>query len=271
MSEAPTSRREEGFIGAVEELATTVGRLGYGLLHLPLQLLPNQTRTHMHNVIRELSYGFASLPRDFADIASHGIEAWIDDGKEQPADVLLGAAGPGATVAPEATPADVLIPTPSIPSPGMEVGSSPTRRDLGPTRRVGVLNIPETPPSAPADGGTRLYSSVVPEGLNIAHIEYDPPGPDLEGEYVLIRNTSDTAIDMTGWSLHDDGLNHVFTFPSFALAANSEVKVWSKSGKNDAQNLYWQNKAPVWNNSGDTGTLRLPTGETVSSYTYSGK
>jgi hypothetical protein len=247
MSQPPTNRREAGVIGAVEELASTVGRFGYGLLHLPLQLLPTQTRTHMHNVIRELSYGFASLPRDFAEIASHGIEAWIDEDANQPQDVLMAA--------------------PTIPSPG----SAPTRRDLGPTRRVGVLNIPETPPSAPPGGGTLLYSAVVPEGLNIAHIEYDPPGPDLEGEYVLIRNNSENAVDMTGWSLHDDGLNHVFTFPSFTLPANSEVKIWSKAGQNDGQNLYWKNKTAIWNNNGDTGTLRLPTGETVSSYTYSGK
>ena len=164
MSERPKSQRETGLIGAVEVLATNVGHLGYGLLYLPLQLLPIQTRTHVHNAIRELSYGFASLPRDFAEIASQGIEAWAQ--KDEPEDVLMAA--------------------PSLPPRGVEVRSTPAERDLGATRRVGLITMPIAPPMAPLGGGMQHFGSSTPmplsEGLVITPLEDNPLGNDSKGK-----------------------------------------------------------------------------------------
>jgi hypothetical protein len=260
MSQRSKGQREAGLVGAVEDLATSVGRFGYGLLHLPLQLLPTQTRTHVHNAIRELSYGFASLPRDFADIASEAIEGWAQD--DQPDELL--SAGP------------------KLPSRGFEVRSTPAERDLGPSQRIGLITLPDAPPMAPLGGGTQLFGASAPSpvpagltiqhaGLTIQHIEYDPPGNDIEGEYVLISNAAANAVNMSGWTFHDGDLKHVYTFPSFSLPAGASVKLWTKKGRNDDTNLYWQSGRAIWNNSGDTGTLRLPSGEIVSSYTYKGR
>lgn len=164
MSQRSNNQRETGLIGAVEALATGVGRVGYGLLHLPLQLLPIQTRTHVHNAIRELSYGFASLPRDFAEIASQGIEAWAE----------------------EDTPDDVLMAAPSLPPLGVDIHSTPAKRDLGPTQRVGLIIMPIAPPMAPIGGGTQRFGSSTPtplsEGLVITPLEDNPLGNDSKGE-----------------------------------------------------------------------------------------
>src|SRR5438477_539054 len=60
---------------------------------------------------------------------------------------------------------------------------------------------------------------------------------------------------MTNWTLRDLA-NNTYTFPAFALAAFSEVKVWTNSGTNDAANLYWGRNQAVWNNTGDTAIVR---------------
>ena len=252
MSQRSKGQRETGLIGAVETLVTGVAHLGYGLLSLPLQVLPFQTRTHVHNAIRELSYGFASLPRDFAEIASQGIERWAQEDQVE----------------------DVLMAAPSLPSRGVEVRSTPTERDLGATRRVGLITMPVAPPMAPLGGGMQHFGASAPtvsEGLVIAHIEYNPLGNDIGGEYVLISNTADRPIDLTGWTLHDGDLKHAYIFPSLSLASGASVKLWTKKGLDDSTNLYWQSSSAIWNNSGDTVSLRLPGGDIVSSYTYHGK
>jgi Lamin Tail Domain len=120
---------------------------------------------------------------------------------------------------------------------------------------------------APAVAATPATTTT---GVTIAHIEFDPPGRDIDGEYVLVSNTTAGAIDMSGWTLIDGDAKHTFTFPSFILAAGAEVKIWSKDGTNNATNLYWGSIGAIWNNTGDTGTLSDTHGKVVSSYTYAG-
>jgi hypothetical protein len=107
-------------------------------------------------------------------------------------------------------------------------------------------------------------------GVAISYIEYDPPGRDIDGEYVLIANATDAPVEMAGWTLSDGDAKHVYTFAAFSLAAGAEVKLWTKAGADDANNLYWRSRGAVWNNDGDTGTLRDAGGATVSVYTYTG-
>lgn len=56
-----------------------VVRLGFSLFTLPLALLPTETRQHMRNATQELMYAFATLPRDFADVAGQAIEEWAKE------------------------------------------------------------------------------------------------------------------------------------------------------------------------------------------------
>jgi large subunit ribosomal protein L20 len=108
-------------------------------------------------------------------------------------------------------------------------------------------------------------------GLAIGHIEFDPPGSDVEGEYVRIVNGTAEAVDMTGWTLRDEGAKHTFTFPAFTLEAGAEVQIWTKSGDDDAANLYWSNNRAIWNNTGDTGVLLDAEGNEITRYSYEGK
>lgn len=106
--------------------------------------------------------------------------------------------------------------------------------------------------------------------MKIAHIQFDPPGQGVAGEYVLIRNTSGEPVELTGWQLHDGAKRHVYVFPTFVLAPGAEVKLWTRDGVNDAANLYWGQRTSIWNNQGDTGVLLNASGAVVSRYTYSG-
>lgn len=72
---------------------------------------------------------------------------------------------------------------------------------------------------------------------------------------------------MMNWTLRDIA-NHVFTFPTFSLAPNATVRVWTKSGTNTSTDLYWGSGAAIWNNTGDTAYLRDSVGTPVDTYTY---
>nr|MCU0490498.1 lamin tail domain-containing protein [Chloroflexaceae bacterium] len=108
-------------------------------------------------------------------------------------------------------------------------------------------------------------------GVVITYLEFDPPGKDIDGEYVTIRNGTARPVDMTGWKLHDDNNKHVYTFPAFTLGAGEEVQLWSKKGENDGTNLYWGNTGAIWNNTGDTALLLDDEGNEISRYSYDGK
>lgn len=119
------------------------------------------------------------------------------------------------------------------------------------------------PPVAPA-----VQEPVSLTGLAITHIEYNPEGSDLQGEFVRIQNGSANTIDLSGWTLRDQENKHTFTFPSFSLEPNAEVAIWTKSGDNDDSNLYWGNRSAIWNNEGDTAVLSDADGNEVTRFSY---
>lgn len=95
--------------------------------------------------------------------------------------------------------------------------------------------------------------------VQVSALHCDASGNDynnLNGEYVVFKNTSSQRIAMGGWKVHDRGGKHVYYFPQgFKLGAHASVTLHTGSGRNNASNLHWGMKAPVWNNDGDTATL----------------
>ncbi|MGD1993081.1 MAG: lamin tail domain-containing protein, partial [Anaerolineae bacterium] len=102
--------------------------------------------------------------------------------------------------------------------------------------------------------------------VRIEEIVYDPPGPDVDGEYVLIQNYGD-AVEMTGWTLRDE-VNHTYTFPVFTLADGTSVRVWTGPGVDTDTDLYWGRASAIWNNDGDTAYLNDHQGALVDTYDY---
>ena len=85
-------------------------------------------------------------------------------------------------------------------------------------------------------------------------IEYAPE-TNLLDEYVEIRNQTGRYIPMEGWTLRSENQN-VFTFPHYTLISGATVKVWTKAGVIDPENLYWGRTEPAWNDHGDCAYLR---------------
>jgi hypothetical protein len=91
----------------------------------------------------------------------------------------------------------------------------------------------------------------------------------LNGEWVRLRNVTTSRRTITGWTLRD-AAGHVYTFPSFGLAAGAYVKVHTGSGSDTAADLYWGSGSPIWNNDGDAATLRNSGGTAVDNCSYTG-
>jgi pimeloyl-ACP methyl ester carboxylesterase len=108
---------------------------------------------------------------------------------------------------------------------------------------------------------------IAAEVVRITEIYFNPPGRDIDEEYVEIRNNTADAVGMERWTLRDRK-NHVFTFPDFELPAGASAKVWTKAGVDDAENLFWGRRAAVWNNTGDKAVLRDENGVDVARYAY---
>jgi hypothetical protein len=97
-----------------------------------------------------------------------------------------------------------------------------------------------------------------------------PPGANVTGEHVVITNTGRHAVALDGFVLHDAAPQrpHRFVFPAFLLPGASTVRVWTRKGSRDAENLYWGRARPVWNRTGDTATLLDTNGERVARAKY---
>jgi hypothetical protein len=98
-------------------------------------------------------------------------------------------------------------------------------------------------------------------------VEYNPLGPDLDGEYVLIENQTAGEQDMSGWTLSDGNWNTYFFPVGFVLSGEASVRVWTKSGTDTATDLYWGRGDAVWG-SQDKAYLRDNMATVVSSLSW---
>jgi competence protein ComEC len=87
---------------------------------------------------------------------------------------------------------------------------------------------------------------------------------DLQEEWVTVTNSASAPVDLTDWTISDEGARNTYTFPAFVLDPGADVTVHSGPGGDTATDLYWGRETPVWNNDGDTATLADATGAVVS-------
>ena len=123
-----------------------------------------------------------------------------------------------------------------------------------------------------ADGGvTPADGTVGDTPLEVAEINYDAAGNDnenLDDEYVTFRNAGDEPLDVSGWSVADEG-GHAYTFPEGAVVdPGAEVTLRTGSGTDTEATYYWEESGAVWNNDGDTVIVRNATGSTVIRVSY---
>ena len=108
--------------------------------------------------------------------------------------------------------------------------------------------------------------------IKIDYIHFNAPGNDrynLNGEYVVIKNYEDEAVNLKGWKLRDE-YGHTYVFPSVTIPSGGTIKIYTGSGTDTETELYWGSDYPIWNNDGDTAYLYDSHGRLVDTYSYSG-
>lgn len=107
-------------------------------------------------------------------------------------------------------------------------------------------------------------------GIMIYRAYYNSPGSDtgtnasLNAEYILLKNTASTPKWANNWTLRDKA-GWVYKFPATRINPGKYVYVRTGRGTNNASTRYWQRRAYVWNNTGDTAFLRNATGVLIDS------
>ncbi|HEX8305676.1 MAG TPA: lamin tail domain-containing protein [Jatrophihabitans sp.] len=102
--------------------------------------------------------------------------------------------------------------------------------------------------------------------LHFSKAYANSPGTDtgtnysLNGEYVVITNSSYTAsFTLTGYTISDRSA-HVYRFGTFVLRPRASVTLHTGIGTNTSTHRYWGSRAYIWNNTGDTAYLKNSVG-----------
>jgi micrococcal nuclease len=126
---------------------------------------------------------------------------------------------------------------------------------------------PPTPTATPvADGGQ------VRDGpLAVTEIHDDAAGDDRENlndEYVGFENRGESTLDLSGWTVGDEA-DHWYTVPDgTTLDPGDRLTLRTGSGTDSGTTLYWGRGSPVWNNDGDTVTVRAANGTVMARRGY---
>ena len=109
-----------------------------------------------------------------------------------------------------------------------------------------------------------------PPGMSIAHIQYNPPGPDdefLNDEFVVLANNGGD-IELAGWALRDESSQNRYVFGTLTLRTGDSVAVRTGCGTDRPGTVHWCSERSVWSNTGDTVMLQDQHGNVADRRTY---
>jgi hypothetical protein len=144
----------------------------------------------------------------------------------------------------------------------------------GLTTAGGVPTRPTSGPTPPTTIGTTATTEASgSSAVRITNIVYDAPGNDVEynnSEYVALKNTSNTTIDVGGWRLVDLK-DHTITIPSgYMIPGGETLRVYSGPGDSNSSRYFAGLGQAIWNNSGgDTAFLYDASSRLVDDFSYS--
>ena len=87
-------------------------------------------------------------------------------------------------------------------------------------------------PKASADEGSLLIEGVFGAG-------------EISVEYILIRNQSESPINLNGWSIQSSN-GKKLDLPQLILNKNGAVRLYSMHGTNTVIELYWNSDQALW-------------------------
>jgi hypothetical protein len=92
-------------------------------------------------------------------------------------------------------------------------------------------------------------------------------GTSEPDEFVEIWNDDKTPIQLKNWTL-SDAASHVFTFPSFVIQPNQTCRIYTNQVYSQWCRFSYGSGTVIWNNGGDTATLRDGNGTLIDEYSY---
>nr|WP_255459733.1 glycerophosphodiester phosphodiesterase family protein [Micrococcus sp. TA1] len=106
-------------------------------------------------------------------------------------------------------------------------------------------------------------------GVRIADSVNDVPGEDLQaetGEHVVLENTGNHTVDVSGWLLRDAANNVLEVGEGYELEAGEQLRVYTGPGTNAPDDYYNGGAANVLNNGGDSVALWTDEGTLQDTY-----
>ncbi len=76
---------------------------------------------------------------------------------------------------------------------------------------------------------------------------------EIQVEYILLRNPSNTSVDLAGWLIVADGGRN-YRFPNLTLYSKGAVSIYTGPGTDTVTELHWNSDSALWA-SGDLLTL----------------
>ena len=108
-------------------------------------------------------------------------------------------------------------------------------------------------------------------GIEVSTVVADPPGNDVQpqnGEYVVLTNTGNVPVDVSGYVLQDAVINRLTVGSGYVLSPGGELRVYTGPGTNTANRYYNNRTTAVLNNTGDSLAIFTPDGTFVDLYAY---
>ncbi|MBI9044921.1 MAG: lamin tail domain-containing protein [Anaerolineaceae bacterium] len=68
---------------------------------------------------------------------------------------------------------------------------------------------------------------------------------DINFEEVILKRLGEGDINMTGWEIQDQN-NNQYLFPNLIMKKDSHISIYTKTGSNSVNDLYWGLDFPVW-------------------------
>ena len=126
----------------------------------------------------------------------------------------------------------------------------------------------ESPPTGTASGtATGTATATGDFGVSVHPDAEGNDNENLNDEYVTLTNRGDEPASLEGWTVTDES-GKTYEFGDVTLEAGASVTLHSGRGADTASDVYWGRDSAVWNNGGDTVTVRDAGGAVVVQRTY---
>ncbi|WP_030723839.1 lamin tail domain-containing protein [Streptomyces sp. NRRL F-2580] len=152
----------------------------------------------------------------------------------------------------------------------MSSASSSARRIAATVLAAGAIVSAAALPAAAHDGDRHHQRH---PRVEISRVQADSPGHDdrsnrsLNAEWVEITNTTRDAINLRGWTLRNSDGNR-YRFDNVRIGGRATIRIHTGNGRDTRTDLFQDRRNYVWDNHGDTATLRDDRGRTVDTETW---